>query len=292
MNLKTYAKTLILLALLLPGLVMADFFKKTGTFESNLTLEEAVRLDVDTGSGSIEVRAGSGNEAVIKGVIHVRKNGFWGKNLDADEIIQQVKDNPPIELSGSRLKVGYFSDRKLSKRVSVSYEIVVPADTEVVADSGSGSIEVVGIDAPVNADTGSGSIKLESITGSVRADTGSGGITLDNINGPIMADTGSGSIHAERIEGSFHADTGSGSIEVEGRQEGKWALDTGSGSVSVDLPDDAAFDFDVESSSGRIVVDHPMTTQGEISKKHIKGEVRGGGPLLHIDTGSGSIRIE
>jgi DUF4097 and DUF4098 domain-containing protein YvlB len=292
MNLKSFANTLLLPALLIPGLAMADFFNKTGTFESSLNLDEAVVLDVDTGSGSIEVRSGSGNEATIRGEIRVRKGGFWGKNADADELIQQVKDNPPIELSGGRLKVGHFSDRSLRKRISISFEIVVPAGTEVVADTGSGSIAVMNIEAPVNADTGSGSVTLENITGSVRADTGSGSITLDSIIGPIMADTGSGSIRAERIDGSFHADTGSGSIAVEGRQQGKWKIDTGSGSVSVDLPDDAAFNLNAESNSGGITIDHPLTVQGKVSKKHIKGEVRGGGPLLHIDTGSGRIRIE
>jgi len=292
MNLKTCAKTLLLPLLLLPGLAMADFFNKTGTFESSLALDEPVVLDADTGSGSIEVRAGSGGEATIRGEIRVRKGGFWGKDGDADELIQQIKDNPPIELSGGRLKVGHFSDRRLSKKVSVSFEIVVPSDTEVIADTGSGSITVMNIEAPVSADTGSGSVTLENITGSVNADTGSGSVTLENIIGSVRADTGSGSIRAEKIDGTFHADTGSGSVEVEGRQEGRWNLDTGSGSVSVDLPDDAAFDLNAESNSGRIVIDHPVTARGETSKKHVKGEVRGGGPLLHIDTGSGAIRVE
>lgn len=294
MNMKTFAQTLLLPALLLPGLAMADFFNETGTFESSLDLDKSVLLDVDTGSGSIEVRAGADGKATINAVIRIRKDGFWrkSKSVDADELIQQVKDNPPIELDGRRLKVGHFSDRSLRKRVSISFEVVVPAGTEVVADTGSGSIMVMNIEAPVDADTGSGSVTLENITGSVRADTGSGSITLENITGSIDADTGSGSIRAEKIEGSFHADTGSGSINVEGRQEGRWTLDTGSGSVSVDLPDDAAFDINAESNSGGITIDHPLTVQGKVSKKHIKGEVRGGGPLLHIDTGSGRIRVK
>lgn len=304
-------KTLLLSILLLPGLAIADFFSETGSFESSVTLDETVLLDVDTGSGSIEVRAGSAGEATINGVIRVRKDGFWGKSVDADELIQQVRDNPPIELKGGRLKVGHFSDRSLSKRVSISFEIVVPADTEVLADTGSGSITITNINAPVNADTGSGSITLENIGGSVKADTGSGSVHADKVAGAFHADTGSGSIYLLQtapgdvfvstgsgsselrgVIGAVDADSGSGRITIEGRQEGRWNLDTGSGAVHVDLPDDAAFDLSAESNSGRIVVDHPLTTQGEISKKHVEGEVRGGGPLLHIDTGSGGIRVE
>ena len=62
--------------------------------------------------------------------------------------------------------------------------------------------------------------------------------------------------------------------------------------LAVRLPGDAAFALDAESRSGGITVDHPLTVQGKISKRHIRGEVRGGGPLLRIDTGSGSIRVE
>jgi DUF4097 and DUF4098 domain-containing protein YvlB len=88
------------------------------------------------------------------------------------------------------------------------------------------------------------------------------------------------------------ARAGSGSITVDGYQQGDWDLDTGSGSITVRLPGDAAFALDAESRSGGITVDHPLTVQGKISKRHIRGEVRGGGPLLRIDTGSGSIRVE
>ena len=87
-------------------------------------------------------------------------------------------------------------------------------------------------------------------------------------------------------------DTGSGRIVVEGRPEGRWNLDAGSASITLDLPDDAAFTLDAESESGAINVDHPLTVEGKISKKHVRGDVRGGGPLLVIDTGSGSIRIK
>ena len=73
--------------------------------------------------------------------------------------------------------------------------------------------------------------------------------------------------------------------------EGDWDLETGSGSIRVTLPEDAAFDIDAESNSGGIDIDHPVTVQGRISKRHITGNVRGGGPLLKIDTGSGGVSV-
>ena len=311
MNPKTISRTLVLALLLVPALAFADFLGKTGSFEERLMLDEPVVLSVDTGSGSIDVRSGPGSEAIIKGKVRVRKRMFWGGSGNADEILSAVQDNPPIVLEDDRLLVGKFEDRSLAKRVSISYEIIVPANTEVIADTGSGSITIRDIAAPVNADTGSGSIKVENIDGPVRADTGSGSVHADGVAGAFHADTGSGSVYLMQtapgdvtvdtgsgssellgVVGALHADSGSGRIIVQGRQEGRWHLDTGSGSVRIDLPDDAAFDLDAQSNSGRITIEHPVTMSGEVSKRHVRGTVRDGGHLLLIDTGSGSIRVE
>ena len=90
-----------------------------------------IMLDVDTGSGSITISATQGDEVTIRGEISIGRRWFGAKPSNADEMIQQLQDNPPIELSGNRLRVGYIDDRNIRKRVSISYEISVPASTEV-----------------------------------------------------------------------------------------------------------------------------------------------------------------
>jgi len=307
----TRYRILILFLLLFPGLSLAGVTSANDTFEKKVPLEGPVVLDVDTGSGSIVIRAGSGREATIRGEIHVRRHSIWRKAADTEELIQRVKDNPPVEVSDGRLRVGHFRDRELGNKVSISYEIIVPADTAVVAETGSGSITIDDIAAPVEAETGSGRIRMNNIGGHVRAEAGSGSIRAEKVAGGFEADTGSGSIYLSQtapgdvvvstgsgsseligVTGAVRASAGSGRIIVEGRQEGLWNLESGSGSVRVRLPADAAFDLDAETNSGGIVVDHPLTVEGRISKRHIRGAVRGGGPLLRIDTGSGGIRIE
>jgi DUF4097 and DUF4098 domain-containing protein YvlB len=307
----TKLQLLTLLVLLLPGLSTAADSGAADTFEENLTVAEAMTLDVNTGSGSIEISSGPGRNVKITGKIKVQRSSFWRKNGDADEIIQQVIDNPPIEVSDGLVRVGRFEDRSLGRRVSISYTIVVPADSEVRASTGSGSISVNDIAARVNADSGSGRLRLANIGGYVKASTGSGSIRAEKVAGgfksssgsgsvylsqtapgDVSVSTGSGSIELTGIAGSLKADAGSGRITVDGRQEGDWKIDSGSGSIRVRLPDDAAFVLDAESNSGSIAVDHPVTIQGKVSKRHVRGEVRGGGPLLKIDTGSGRIRVE
>jgi DUF4097 and DUF4098 domain-containing protein YvlB len=302
----TKLNTLILSTLLLSGLSATDAFAADDTFERSFPVSTPLVLDVDTGSGSIKIRSGSGDEVTIEGKIRVRKRFFWSKPDNADELIQEVKDNPPIEMEDGRLRVGHIRYRKLS----ISYVIVTPVGTEIVAETGSGSISVSDIAAPVDVHTGSGKVTLENITGSAKARTGSGSIRAEGVGGAFNGKSGSGSIYLEQtapgdvvvstgsgrstltgITGSVRVKAGSGRITIDGRQEGDWKLDTGSGSVRVSLPADAAFDLDAESSSGGIDVDHPLTIEGRISKKHVVGTVRGGGPRLEIETGAGRIRV-
>ena len=94
------------------------------------------------------------------------------------------------------------------------------------------------------------------------------------------------------VVGALKASAGSGRIRIDGRQEGDWKVDAGSGSVRIRLPEDAAFTLDAETGSGGIEVNHPVTVEGKISKRHLRGDVRGGGHLLLVDTGSGGVRID
>ncbi len=188
------------------------------------------------------------------------------------------------------------------------------------ANTGSGHIRVSAIGSGARLGTGSGNIEVSEIQGDVRAHTGSGSITAERIGAytsvntsanyqgkalPLVPsgaktgtgaylefETGSGGIHLRGAAGALRAHTGSGHIDADGQQTGDWELRTGSGGVTVRLPAQAAFTVSARSSSGRVETDFPVTIQGSVSRRELRGTVNGGGPSLDIHTGSGSIRIE
>lgn len=310
MNAKSMIKTLKIPTMLLLSLAATHALAADGTFDTSLSVDAPIMLEVDTGSGSIDVRPGSDSEVTVHAEVRVNRRFFIGKPANTDELIQQLQDNPPVELRDGKVRVGFISDRKLRKSVSISYEITVPASTEVHADSGSGSITITDIAAPVDAEAGSGSVKLKNIGGPVNVETGSGSIRADGVAGAFNGDagsgriyllqtapgdvvisTGSGSSELEGVVGALRVGAGSGRVTIDGRMTGDWKIRSGSGSVRIALPDDAAFDVDVETGSGGIDIDHPLTVQGKVRKDHLIGTVRGGGPSLKVDTGSGGVRI-
>lgn len=307
----------ILLCLQVPPALAAE-----GSFDRTLHVTGAVNLDITTGSGSIQVRTGASNEVRVTG--HIKSTDWFGSG---EERVKQIEANPPIQQSGNDIRIGHL-DQDLLHNISISYELVVPPDTDLRSHTGSGNQTIAGVHGGVEASSGSGGLNISDIGNRVRAETGSGNIDLDRVQGMVRVRAGSGSIHATSIAGGFDAETGSGRISLEqsapgsvrvdtgsggmelrgvkgslearagsggieaaGEATGPWTVHTGSGTVRLQLPSNAAFDLDARTSSGSLSVDHPVTVQGSLGKKHIQGKVRGGGVPVDVETGSGNIEI-
>jgi putative adhesin len=276
-------------ALAFAGLVLQSAAaEREGSFDRTLTVSGAVDLNVETGSGRIEVRPGDTSSVRIHGVIRAHDDFFRG---DGDRI-HEIEANPPISQTGNSIRIAMPQDDWLRRHVSISYELVVPRETRLRARTGSGSESVEGIHGPAEMETGSGSVTVARVDDAVRIRTGSGRIQLDAVNGKVDAHKGSGSIQGSGIRGPINAHTGSGSVRLEQTAAGPLEAQTGSGGVNVRLPADAAFDLYAHTGSGRVYVDHPITVQGTVGGREIQGKVKGGGALVDVRTGSGSVRIE
>jgi hypothetical protein len=243
-----------------------------GSFDRTLTVSGPVELDVSTGSGRIEIRSGPAGRVEIHGDIRVGDRFFALRSAEA--VAREIEAAPPIEQTGSQIRIGRVDTSWSREGVSISYRITVPQNATVRSRTGSGSQEIVGLDGPVEAGTGSGRIRIADVKASVAASTGSGSILIENISGGLRARTGSGSITAD------------------GDPKDRWDLDTGSGSVRLRVPQQAAFDVSAHTGSGSVTIDHPITVTGRLRRNELSGRVRGGGVALSIRTGSGSIRIE
>jgi hypothetical protein len=262
-----------------------------GSFERKLSVTGPVDLDVQTGSGHIEVRAGESTAILIRGTIRVNNERFGSR--EAGQRVRAIESNPPIQQNGNIIRIGHMEDPELRRGVSIAYELTVPAETKLRSNTGSGSITVDGIRGPVSAETGSGSVTVSKVSDEVRAHTGSGRMEMDEIQGNVDAHTGSGTIRASGIRGRIVADTGSGGVQVEQTGSGNIRAHTGSGGVTVRTPAQGSFELRAHTGSGQITVDRPMTVQGTIGKHDLTAKVGGGGnTIVDVQTGSGSIRIQ
>jgi DUF4097 and DUF4098 domain-containing protein YvlB len=262
-----------------------------GHFDRTLNVNGPVDLDVQTGSGHIEVYAGGASAVAIHATIRAQEHFFGSSSVR--ERIHAIETHPPIQQNGNSIRIGHLEDPELLRCISIEYELTVPAETRLRSNTGSGSVVVEGIHGPVNAETGSGSVTISKAGDEVRAHTGSGRMELESIHGNVDAHTGSGSIRASGIAGRIVADTGSGGVQVEQTGAGDIRAHTGSGGVTVHTAAQAGFELRAHTGSGSITVDRPMTVQGKISKHELMAKVGGGGSaIVDVSTGSGSIRIQ
>lgn len=247
--------------------------------------------------------------------LRVRDDGtFWGGGWDGRE--------------GRRVEV---SNRGGGLEASADLEILVPRGRRILVALAAGSIDVRNVDGDLYLDTGSGDITARGASGILNLDTGSGSVTVDGADGEVSVDTGSGEVALRSIRGpalsvdtgsgdvtvagaearEVEVDTGSGGVTLLGLRTGRVGVDTGSGDVTVEtaagsasievdtgsgdvtvsVPADYAGDVRLETSSGRMATDLPITLLRR-SDDEIAGRIGDGGTArIEIDTGSGDIRI-
>jgi putative adhesin len=239
------AAILVTMTMCLPAAFAAE-----KSFDRTLSVNGPVTLRVSTGSGSIRVSPGSDNQVHIMGRVKSNNNNWFGGS--SDDAVAKVAANPPIDQAGNIIRVGDDHGNDWARHVSIDYEITTPANTMLVAESGSGELQLSNINGTVKAHTGSGSIHADKLGSGSRLETGSGTIDANNLMGSTTLQTGSGEIHAqlgsagdvvagtgsgdiklENVQGAVKAETGSGSLEISGQPTAPWKLETGSGDIHI-----------------------------------------------------------
>jgi DUF4097 and DUF4098 domain-containing protein YvlB len=272
----------LLLAIAFLALSALPALASEATFERNLTVSGHLELSVSTGSGNVHLTHGSGNRIHIFG--RVKSN--WGASEDR---VREIAANPPIEQTGNIVRIGARHENL--HNISIDYEIEAPADAYLDATSGSGNVTDDGVGQNAKLSTGSGDIHATSLPSAFSASTGSGNIYAEQSgSGAVKAETGSGNIELKSLRGGLRAHTGSGDIKASGAPAEAWRLETGSGNVEIWIAD-APATLDAESGSGGIHTDREILTQGSNDRHHVSGKLNGGGPTVHIETGSGNIRV-
>ncbi len=320
---------LLAVAALAAGTMLgARAFATEGRFEQTLKVTGLVDLDVSTGSGDITVRTGSASTVHVVGIVKSERNLF-SDTADIEKRIHAIESNPPVVQHGNVIKIGRIEDRELTRNISISYELEVPAETKLRSETGSGDQTIQGLAQPVEASSGSGDIKLSNIGDTVRTSTGSGDIRIEGTKGHVHASTGSGDVKASGIGGGFHASSGSGDIELEqtasgdvdvdsasgtvnlrgvrgslrvqtasgnvtvdGQGQGTWKLNSASGNIRIGLPSQEGFDLRAHTVSGSINTKRQLTVQGSMGEHELNGKYGNGGFLLEVSTVSGDVAID
>jgi hypothetical protein len=254
-------RTLLALALLAPGLALADRCEHSAPRSLDLDLDGVREVRLEIGSDNIEVVAGNGPHAVSG-----RACASDADVLDRITITQErrgdvlvVRAESGVSFSGIFFKQTY---------AYLELQANLPAVLPLRLDLGSGEATIRGIDS-VTADVGSGELAVHDAQ-RFAADVGSGDIEAERIAGPVRIEVGSGDAELSDIGALEAARVGSGDLSVRGIGGDVRVESVGSGDLSL---------RDVR---GTVVVE--SVGSGDLTVNQVSGDLR-------VDTiGSGDVR--
>jgi DUF4097 and DUF4098 domain-containing protein YvlB len=125
-------------------------------------------------------------------------------------------------------------------------------------DAASADIEVDEVTGDADLGAASGNVSVARVGGALRIKSASGRLRIGDVTGDVNAETASGDIRVGSGGGSVRAVTASGDIEVGSLREGQAKLRTASGDVEVGVAAGTGVWMDLDTASGKSVVDLAM----------------------------------
>ena len=202
------------------------------------------------------------------------------------------------------------------RRGESRYEVSVPRGARVVAHSTSGDVTIRGTGGEVEASSTSGDVHVEDAARRVELTSVSGDVTGKQLKGNVEANSVSGSVELDGVEGELHTGTTSGDITLSGvmsrdieasttsgdvtyagdiTSEGRYEFHSHSGTIQLTIPPSTNAKFSVETFSGELDSDFPITLQpGDRSSRRprrFEFTVGSGGARVIAETFSGDLEI-
>jgi DUF4097 and DUF4098 domain-containing protein YvlB len=262
-------KRFVLVALV--ACLAAAPFGRADEWSKTYTLTGKPDLRVETSDANI--RVDTWDQKTIEARVVSEHYKIGGRGLRIEE--HQSGDSVQLEIHFPH-DVHIISFNVHSYRVDV--EIHMPREGRVDLRSGDGSIRLANFKGEMDLQTGDGHQDIDSVDGALRARAGDGRITAGGRFDILELRTGDGRIEARAASGSTVSSS--------------WTLHTGDGSITLQLPANFAADLELRTSDGPITADIPVAVDGRLSEKNIHGKINGGGNLITVRTGGGSIRLQ
>ena len=265
------------------------------TIEKTFVVEGMPRLRVRNVSGETNIHVGDAGQVRVV----ARKRVKGGSADRAKRLLENVEVR--IEQRGNDIFVEphlYEQERSWlemfrGKRFRVDFDITVPRECAVDAQTVSGDMEVQGTRGPMRVESVSGDVSISDAQGPMRVKSVSGDVEVTDYVGILEGSAVSGDVSIRGRVRSCELHTVSGDISVDldpdpsGRES---RLKTISGDVEIGLIA-ASCTCDYHTASGDLECDEParIIREGRKDRMVIIGE---GAGRLHVKTVSGDLTIK
>ena len=203
-------------------------------------------------NGGITVEGWNGSDIRVLARVQT-----WSRRGDPEDFIGDIE----VITTGREIRTNGPRSRDIGRNNgwSVSYELMVPFESNLSLKSTNGGISVTDVTGNMDFRTTNGGLSLAGLAGDVRGRTTNGGVRVD-------------------LEGAEWDGAG---LDVQ----------TTNGSVTLDIPEGFRADLEIGTTNGGFRIDFPITIQGRINRRRIRTEMNGGGPLIKAVTTNGGVTV-
>jgi len=260
-----------------------------------VTLDRQATIDLSLMSGSVDIVGGSGSQARIRA----------------------TTDRGDIQFDAGPGRLQLSVDPSHGGQGDARFELTVPTGTRIIVNSLSAPISIRGVKGEVDANAVSAGITVTDAARKVKAESVSGNVIVSQVAGDVRASSVSGRVDVTDVSGDLETETVSGRISmigvksrfvragsVSGRityagtfePDGTYEFKSHSGGVRLSLPADVGAVVRVETFSGSVDSDFPVTlqpnTDGRSSNRKIEFKIGNGRSRIVAESFSGNIILQ
>jgi hypothetical protein len=179
-------------------------------------------------------------------------------NAPTDSEARQIAAGIQVAASSGQIASSGPRDLGDGRGWSVSFQVLVPAQTWLSLHSTNGALRIRDVDGEIDFRTTNGAVSLTNLAGQVRGRTTNGAVNVA-LDGPTW--------------------TGPG-LDVE----------TTNGAVKLSVPDGYSARLQASTVNGRTRIDFPVTMQGRLDRG-LDVTLGAGGPTIKVTTRNGGVHV-
>ena len=243
-------------------------------------IDTTVRLD----------RGGSVDLSLISGRIRVTG---WDRS---DVKVSATIDRGTLRFSATSARVSLTVDdrdddegrnRRHHNVGDARYEVSVPRGTRLILEAVSGDVTASGSQGEIEASSVSGDVDVTNGVRDVTAESVSGSVHAAQINGDLNAQSVSGDVRVESVSGAVEGSTVSGNIRLVDVKSKDVRSETVSGNISYSGSIDAGGRYDFESHSGTVRLNIPRGSGATFNVETFSGDIQADFPVTTIPSSGG-----
>ena len=270
--------------------------------DTTVTLDRGGAVDLSLISGKIHVNGWDRQEVKVLASID---GGLLRFDANSSRVSLSVEDS---DNEGRR-------GRRHNNVGDARYEVSVPRGSRLILEAVSGDIAAKGSQGEIEATSVSGDVDVADGVRAVSAEAVSGSVHAAQVNGNLRVETVSGDLRAGNVSGNVVASTVSGNIRLVGIQSkdvrtesvsgditytgtiepsGRYGFESHSGTLRLNIPRGTGAQFSVETFSGDLSTDFPITIPPRSSLRRegrVEFTIGDGRARVAAQTFSGSIVI-